>query len=122
MRRNSTAIKPADACWRVLRSIKRSLSRINTAATSPTHGRLLEGRLRERSSLMYLAERIESIVGCLGTQHDLRLVVLAALICLFSCFTASGLIQRTGEATSDRAWPWLAAAVGVFSCGVWGPP
>src|SRR5260370_10119176 len=68
---------------------------------------------------MYFSERIERIVGCLGTQHDLRLVVLAALICLFSCFTASGLIQRTGEATSDRAWPWLAAAAGVFSCGVW---
>src|SRR5947208_828413 len=68
---------------------------------------------------MYFSERIERIVGCLGTQHDLRLVVLAALICLFSCFTASGLIQRTREATSDRAWPWLAAAAGVFSCGVW---
>jgi signal transduction histidine kinase len=68
---------------------------------------------------MYFSERIESIIGCLGTEHDPRLVVLAALICLFSCFTASGLIQRTGEATSDRAWPWLAAAVGVFSCGVW---
>jgi signal transduction histidine kinase len=68
---------------------------------------------------MYFSERIESIAGCIGTQHDLRLVVLAALICLFSCFTASGLIQRTREATSDGAWPWLAAAAGVFSCGVW---
>src|ERR1044071_7273625 len=105
MRRNPTAIKPAGAGWQVLRSIKRSLSRINTAATSPTHGRLLDGRLRERSSLMYLAERIESIVGCLGTQHDLRLVVLAALICLFSCFTASGLIQRTRRGTFDPRCP-----------------
>src|SRR5260370_12257727 len=68
---------------------------------------------------MYFSERIERIVGCLGTQHDLRLVVLAALICLFSCFTASGLIQRTGEASSDRAWPWLVAAAGGFSCRVW---
>ena len=68
---------------------------------------------------MYFSEKIASIVGCIGTQHDLRLVVLAALICLFSCFTASSLIQRTREATSDRAWPWLAAAAGVFGCGVW---
>ena len=68
---------------------------------------------------MYVSEKIASIIGCIETQHDLRLVVLAALICLFSCFTASSLIQRTREATSARAWPWLAAAAGVFGCGVW---
>jgi signal transduction histidine kinase len=68
---------------------------------------------------MFITGRIERIIGCIGSQHDLRLVVLAALICLFSCFTACGLIQRTREAASDRSWPWLAAATGVFSCGVW---
>jgi len=68
---------------------------------------------------MYITGRLERILGCIGTEHDFRLVVLAALICLFSCFTACGLIQRAREASSDRAWRWLVAAAGVFSCGVW---
>jgi signal transduction histidine kinase len=68
---------------------------------------------------MYFTGRLERILGCIGTEHDLRLVVLAALICLFSCFTACGLIQRAREATSERAWSWLVAAAGVFGCGVW---
>ena len=66
---------------------------------------------------------MERIISCIGVEHDLRLVVLGAVICLFSCFTASGLMQRARDALPDRAagpaWPWLAAAAGVFSSGVW---
>jgi signal transduction histidine kinase len=68
---------------------------------------------------MTIVADIERIVSCVGTEHDRRLVVLAAVICLVSCFTACGLIQRMREAPADRAWPWRAAAAGVFSSGVW---
>ena len=59
------------------------------------------------------------IIGCIATQHDLRLVGLAVVICLLSCFTAYSLIQRAMEAVGRPAWPWQAAAAGVFGGGVW---
>jgi signal transduction histidine kinase len=68
---------------------------------------------------MYFANGIARIVGCISVDHDLRLVVLAALICLFSCFTACGVTQRAREGSSGRGWPWLAAAAMIFSAGVW---
>jgi NO-binding membrane sensor protein with MHYT domain len=68
---------------------------------------------------MDVAATIDRIVGCVSTQHDNRLVVLAVVICLFSCFTACGLIQRMRKVPLDHAWPWLAAAASVFSAGVW---
>jgi signal transduction histidine kinase len=68
---------------------------------------------------MSFAAGIERIFSCVGTEHDRRLVLLAAVICLVSSFTACGLIQRMREAPADRAWPWRAAAAGVFSSGVW---
>ena len=68
---------------------------------------------------MISAGGIERIVSCISTQHDPQLVVLAVAICLLSCFTACGLVQRMREASSGRVWPWLTAAAGVFSSGVW---
>jgi NO-binding membrane sensor protein with MHYT domain len=34
------------------------------------------------------------VLGSLRDQHDPRLVVLAGLICLLACFTASALLSR----------------------------
>jgi signal transduction histidine kinase/NO-binding membrane sensor protein with MHYT domain len=72
---------------------------------------------------MYFTNAFNRIVGCVSTEHDLQLVVLAALISLFSCFTACALIHRARESILDRAmglaWPWMIAAAGVFSSGIW---
>ena len=37
------------------------------------------------------------IYGCITDQHDLRLVVLAGLICFLACYTASNLTARARE-------------------------
>jgi len=59
------------------------------------------------------------IYGCIVEQHDLRLVVLAALICLFTCFTAVDLFVRARDSARTRGLAWLSAAATVFGSGVW---
>ena len=60
------------------------------------------------------------IYGCIVDQHDLRLVVLAGLICLFASFTATNLLIRTRQSdNSKRNFAWLSVAAVVFSSGVW---
>ena len=58
------------------------------------------------------------IVGCVTQQHDLRLVILAACICILACFTTLNLLARA-QATRDASRAWLATAAVVFGCGVW---
>jgi signal transduction histidine kinase/CheY-like chemotaxis protein len=60
------------------------------------------------------------IYGCIVDQHDLRLVVLAGLICLFASFTATNLLVRARQSdNSKRNFAWLSVAAVVFSSGVW---
>ena len=35
------------------------------------------------------------VFGCISQQHDLRLVVLAAAVCILACFTAFSLLARS---------------------------
>jgi signal transduction histidine kinase len=60
------------------------------------------------------------VIACITEEHDLRLVVLAGLICMFACYTAFSLIARAraAGAVSYRT-RWLAAAAVVTGCGVW---
>ena len=48
------------------------------------------------------------IYGCIVDQHDLRLVLLAGLVCLFASFTAFSLLRRA-EAPDRRSGYWLLA-------------
>ncbi len=56
---------------------------------------------------------------CVAEQHDLRLVALAAFVCLFACFTATNLYVRAEESHRARRLLWMSAASVVFGCGVW---
>jgi signal transduction histidine kinase len=56
-------------------------------------------------------------VGSITQQHDLRLVVLAGILCLFACATAMSLVQRARA--GDAKLAWLAAASLVAGCGIW---
>ncbi len=56
---------------------------------------------------------------CIAVQHDQRLVAIAALICLFACYTAVDLFSHAREAAGGRRLKWLAAAAMVFGAGVW---
>ena len=57
---------------------------------------------------------------CISEEHDIRLVILAGLICLFATFTAYSLLRRAFAAPSPRArLSWLGAAAIVDGSGVW---
>jgi signal transduction histidine kinase len=60
------------------------------------------------------------VLGCITEQHDLRLVVLAALLCFFACTTAMSMIARGRAASGRLRMMWLAAAGIVAGCGIWG--
>ena len=60
------------------------------------------------------------VLGCITRQHDLRLVVLAGILCLFACVTAMSLIARARAAQDRARTMWLAGAGVVAGCGIWG--
>jgi signal transduction histidine kinase len=60
------------------------------------------------------------VLGCITEQHDLRLVVLAALLCFFACTTAMSMIARGRAAQGRMRTMWLAAGGLVAGCGIWG--
>jgi diguanylate cyclase (GGDEF)-like protein/PAS domain S-box-containing protein len=60
-----------------------------------------------------------TVYDCLVTQHDLRLVALAAFVCALASFTALNLLNhvRRSEGPSRQAWLYVAAVAGGF--GTW---
>ena len=60
------------------------------------------------------------ILGCVTTQHDLRLVLVAAVICLFACATFTHMLRRMRVAEGRSFHAWLGAAGFVAACGIWG--
>jgi signal transduction histidine kinase len=60
------------------------------------------------------------VLGCITQQHDLRLVVLAALLCFLACTTAMSMIARGHAAGGRLRVMWLAGAGSVAGCGIWG--
>ena len=59
------------------------------------------------------------VYGCIVDQHDLRLVVLAGLVCVLACFTALSLAARARVLSGRPRLYWLAAAAIVTGCGIW---
>jgi PAS domain S-box-containing protein len=62
---------------------------------------------------------LKVLYSCITEQHDIRLVVLAGLVCIFGCFTAINLFVRAREAAGRRRLALVSAAAGVFGAGVW---
>jgi methyl-accepting chemotaxis protein len=59
------------------------------------------------------------VFDCLTTQHDLRLVVVAGLICFLASFTA---IDLFGRARALSGWArafWIVLAGVAGGCGIW---
>jgi len=59
------------------------------------------------------------IYSCLTQRHDIRLVALAGLICIFACFTAINLFYRARDASGNRRFALVSGAAAVFGAGVW---
>ena len=62
---------------------------------------------------------MQRVYSCLTEQHDLRLVFLAALICIAACSISMRLFIRANDAEKDRALLGLFGAATVFGAGVW---
>src|SRR5436190_833427 len=60
------------------------------------------------------------VLGCIFEQHDLRLVALAGILCLFACATAMSMIRRAGQSVPGARTVWLAGAGVVAGSGIWG--
>jgi signal transduction histidine kinase len=59
------------------------------------------------------------VLGCITEQHDLRLVVLAALLCVTGSWTAISLASRARVSASFARSGWTVGAGFVFGTGVW---
>lgn len=59
------------------------------------------------------------VLTCLQTQHDWRLVLLSACVCLLTSLAAVNMYQRArGDRAKSRLF-WLCSAGVVTGCGVW---
>src|SRR5689334_16604527 len=59
------------------------------------------------------------VLTCLTQQHDLRLVLAAAVICLLACYTAFTLLPRASLASGRaRGW-WVCATATAIGSGIW---
>ncbi len=59
------------------------------------------------------------VYTCLAQFHDLRLVLVAALVCLLAAWIALGLARRTIRGGNAVRPVWLIAASLVTGCGIW---
>jgi PAS domain S-box-containing protein len=59
------------------------------------------------------------VFTCLFIEHDLRLVVIAGVVCFFASLCAVNLLKRA-QATASRARiAWIVAAGAAAGCGIW---
>jgi NO-binding membrane sensor protein with MHYT domain/methyl-accepting chemotaxis protein len=59
------------------------------------------------------------VFNCLTTEHDLRLVVVAGVVCYLSSLTAIMLFNRARATAGGVRATWIAAAGAATGCGIW---
>jgi NO-binding membrane sensor protein with MHYT domain len=59
------------------------------------------------------------VIDCIADEHDLRLVLLAGILCLFACATAISLIGRAKAGSGRVRTLWIAGAGFVAGSGIW---
>ncbi|NVJ97008.1 MAG: PAS domain S-box protein [Alphaproteobacteria bacterium] len=62
---------------------------------------------------------LNEIYQCIVIEHDYRLVLLAAAICLFASYTTMSLLQRAREAAEGTRRHWVVLTAISAGCGVW---
>ena len=60
-----------------------------------------------------------AVLTCIFVQHDLRLVAVAAAICIVAACTAFGFHARARRALGGLKWAWLGLTAMVAGSGVW---
>ncbi len=59
------------------------------------------------------------VIGCITTEHDLRLVALAGLLCLLACLAAVGLVTRARASNGLWRHIWTASTGFVVGGAIW---
>src|SRR3954471_10131682 len=59
------------------------------------------------------------LVNCLTSEHDWRLVILAALVCFCASLIAINLFDRARKTTSRARATWIGAAGAATGVGIW---
>ncbi|MCX8998242.1 EAL domain-containing protein [Rhizobiaceae bacterium BDR2-2] len=59
------------------------------------------------------------VLACLVFEHDLRLVALAAILCVLSCLAAMGLLGRARAVEGSARVIWFLAGGAVGGFGIW---
>jgi diguanylate cyclase len=59
------------------------------------------------------------VYTCIVQEHDLRLVVLAAIVCALASFTAINLVHHVRRSTGQMRRIWLGVAATASGSGIW---
>ena len=59
------------------------------------------------------------IYNCITTEHDLKLVALAAIICLLASFAAMNLLRHARKSSGPMRGVWLAVSAISTGFGIW---
>jgi methyl-accepting chemotaxis protein len=59
------------------------------------------------------------VFNCLASEHDWRLVVVAAVVCFLASLTAVNMLRRARASAGWGCTAWLAAAGGAAGSGIW---
>lgn len=59
------------------------------------------------------------VLACITDNHDWRLVVLAALVCMTACFVAVNLAERAQQTAGRARAAWLGVSAVVTGSGIW---
>jgi len=60
-----------------------------------------------------------TVYNCIANAHDMRLVGLAAVICLLASFTAITLLHHVRKSTGRMRRIWLAVSAIATGFGIW---
>lgn len=60
-----------------------------------------------------------AVLNCIATEHDLRLVGLAAVICLLASFTAISLLHHVRRSSGQMRRVWLVVSAISTGFGIW---
>jgi diguanylate cyclase (GGDEF)-like protein/PAS domain S-box-containing protein len=60
-----------------------------------------------------------TVYNCIANAHDLRLVVLAAIICLLASFAAFTLLHHVRKSPDILRYAWLAVSATATGFGIW---
>src|SRR5215468_2668512 len=59
------------------------------------------------------------VLTCLTSEHDLRLVALAGIICFLASCAAVSVMHRAMAARGRARALWIATAGAATGCGIW---